>query len=440
MQLSESQMKKRSVVVIVLIFLLPLVAPAFIGGGVESLTLQTVKTLISDDYERVFQVHQSTFERGWFNSRSRIELTIDGLEEVAGTPIAVILEMDISHGPFLPTSDGLKLGLAYAVIEPTFEGTGAEGLTTFSKLQSNNALISLLATIDGEVEINVEAEKMQTDSNLGQLTIEGLRGSSRIVEGESAEAAFALDYLAIATTNGSIDIMVQDLEFSGSEFEMSQAISTGESHFSIASLVSSAPLPMTINSLVASHSLANARNAQDALELSQVFSIEDLDWDLPVKSLQWRFQFGNLSRELVANYMQLIQNSQQSGIQLAAAGQSLLIELLGENLVFDNSLDMQAFGGDHSLQVNLSWPGVTGVNTLNTLEPQLALQMIQVQLTLDANYSALMSSPFAQTVIDYERPGFLLIDNGRVKSNIRLTDGVLDINGQLTPLEQFVNL
>ena len=432
-------MKNRSVVVIalILILLLPLVAPAFIGGGVESLTLQTLKAMISGDYERVLQVQQTTFERGWFKSRSRIELTIDGLEEVAGTPIAVILEMDISHGPFLSTSDGLKLGLAHAVIEPRLEGIKAEGLTTFGNLQSKNPLISLLATIDGAVEINVEAEKLQADSNLGQLTIAGLRGSSRVVEDQSAEAALALDYLAITTTNGSIDITVQDLKFSGSEFEISQAISSGDSHFSIASLISSAPLPMAINSLVASHSLANARNAQDALELSQVFSIEDLDWDLPVQSLQWRFQLGNLSRELIANYMQLIQNPQQSGIQLATAGQSLLIELLGENLVFDNSLDMQAFGGDHSLQVNLAWPGVNG---LNSLEPQLALQTIQVQLTLDANYSALMNSPFAQTVIDYQRPGFLMIDNGRVKSNIRLTDGVLDINGQLTPLEQFVNL
>jgi hypothetical protein len=447
-QLFGIQMKKRLTAIIALILAALLAAPVFIGGRIESTTLQTLRAMVPGDAKRILTIRQTGFQRGWFSSRGKVEIAIAGLAELADIPATLVLDLDISHGPLLPAPDGLKLGLAYAVIEPELGGTQTAGPASGENIDPNALPITLFAAFDGAVELSVEVDNFQAGNEQLQLIVRDLRGTSRIGANQSADAALELDSLALSATDGSVDVAIQNMRFSGSEFDTAQAIATGQSSISIDRIISAAPLPVTMHSLVADYSLAHDPDASGYLKLSQQFGIEGMDWDLPVSALQWQFQLSNLNPELLANYLLLLQQSQQragtapeqAAEQVTAIGQDLLLGLIGESLSFDNAFDIDAFAGNHSMQINIAWPGLPGVTDLQSLDLQEALQTVQIRLTLDADHAALMNSPFAQTVIDYERPGFLFIDNGRVRSTIQLANGVLNINGQLTPLEQFIKL
>ncbi len=441
-------MKKRLTAIIALILAALLAAPVFIGGRIESTTLQTLRAMVPGDAKRILTIRQTGFQRGWFSSRGKVEIAIAGLAELADIPATLVLDLDISHGPLLPAPDGLKLGLAYAVIEPELGGTQTAGPASGENIDPNALPITLFAAFDGAVELSVEVDNFQAGNEQLQLIVRDLRGTSRIGANQSADAALELDSLALSATDGSVDVTIQNMRFSGSEFDTAQAIATGQSSISIDRIISAAPLPVTMHSLVADYSLAHDPDASGYLKLSQQFGIEGMDWDLPVSALQWQFQLSNLNPELLANYLLLLQQSQQragtapeqAAEQVTAIGQDLLLGLIGESLSFDNAFDIDALAGNHSMQINIAWPGLPGVTDLQSLDLQEALQTVQIRLTLDADHAALMNSPFAQTVIDYERPGFLFIDNGRVRSTIQLANGVLNINGQLTPLEQFIKL
>jgi len=441
-------MKKSLVAALVVVVVILLIMPNFVGGGIQSATVQTLLTMIPDEASQVLDIRQTEFQRGWFNSYAKIEITLDELEQLTGESAALILDMDIRHGPLLFTPAGVRLGLAYADIDPSISGIRAEDIEAAGEIEADTPQASMFAGFDNTVELGFNLDNLQARNPEARLEVEGLRGSSQILADLSNNASLDLNFLSFIIENGSFNLSIQNMRFSGSESDITRPISPGQSSFTIKRISSTAPLPLAINTVTADYQLSQDPAASDYLNLSQQFQIDELDWDLPVNSLQWQFELSHLSRELVDNYLQLIQQSQQTAganpgqisAQMTTLGQDLLLGLISERFAFNNTFEINAFDGDHSLQLNIDWPGLSGLADFQSLDPQQLLQTVQIRLTLDADQAALMNSPFAQTVIDYERPGFLIIDNGRVLSTIQLADGILDINGELTPLEQFINL
>jgi len=441
-------MKKSLIALIIVVVIILLSIPNLVGGGIQTATVQTLLTMIPDEASRVLDIRQTEFQRGWFSSEAQIEITVDELEELTGEKVALVLDMDIIHGPLLFTPGGIRLGLAYADIDPSVLGIRPEDIEPAGEITTEAPKASMFAGFDNSVELTFDLDSLQASNPEAHLYIAGLHGTSQILDDFSSNASFDLDTLSFNIENGSFDLSIQNMSFSGSESDISQPVSTGQSSFAISQISSSAPLPLAINTLSADYELSLDPAADGFLNLSQQFNISELNWDVPVNSLQWQFQLNHINRELIDNYLQLIQQSQQAAgtsssqatVQMTALGEDLVLGLISENFTFDNTFEINAFDGDHRLQLNIDWPGLAGVVDFQSVDPQQLLQTVRIRLDLDADQSAMMNSPFAQTVIDYERPGFLIIDNGRVLSTIQLADGILDINGELTPLEQFVNL
>lgn len=441
-------MKKILIALIIIPVIALLAVPNLVGGGIQSATVDTLLTMIPDEASQVLDIRQTAFQRGWFSSDAQIEITIDELEELTGERVALMLDMDISHGPLLFTPQGIRLGLAYADIVPGISGIRPEDIEPNGEIQSSTPQAGMFAGFDSSVELHFDLENLSASNPEARLEISGLRGSSQILANLSSNASADLDSLIFAIENGVFDLTLDNAAFSGSEADITQPISTGQSSFVIDRVNSSAPIPLSLGGLTATYALSQNPADTSFLELTQQFRIEELDWDLPVNSLQWQFELSHLNRELLESYLALVQQTQQGAgtdpaeatARISALGQDLALDLIRDSFGFDNTIEINAFNGDHSLSLNIDWPGMAGVTDFQSLDIQQLLRTVRVQINLDADQSALMSSPFAQTVIDYERPGFLFIENGRVLSTIRLADGTLDINGQLTPLEQFINL
>ena len=104
----------------------------------------------------------------------------------------------------------------------------------------------------------------------------------------------------------------------------------------------------------------------------------------------------------------------------------------------DLEVQLGAFEGNHRLTLDINWLGLPDLASIEAFQPGAALNAVEIYLTFDGDQAALMNSPFAQTVIDYQ--AMLEVDGGRVKAFVSLANGELNINGDILPLEQFVNL
>ena len=107
---------KIPLVAAMLILLALTLMPKVIGAEIERAIIDNLLTLIPPKAESQFEIRRNEFSDGWFSSTTTIEFIYTPIGTDA---IALTMDFDIDHGPLLQTEDGLSIGLAYAVIQPS---------------------------------------------------------------------------------------------------------------------------------------------------------------------------------------------------------------------------------------------------------------------------------------------------------------------------------
>ncbi|MEZ5492258.1 MAG: DUF945 family protein [Gammaproteobacteria bacterium] len=439
-------MKRKLLIIIAILTVALLVIPNFVGGGIQSATVDSLLERMSAETRAALDIEQTQFERGWFSSQARIEVRLDELDELAGEPVTVLLDLDIRHGPLLFTPQGLRLGTAYAYIAPSVNGLAMENLAPDAAVETLESLLYLYAGFDSTLELGINVDQLVASSPEFRFSVADIRGTSLILPDLSSAAEAEFTTTTLTATNGQFDLAMQNLLASGSRSDVSRPVSLGESTIFISQLSSSAPLPLTLHSLRADYRLSDSPGKTTTMDFSQNFSVGSIDWDMPITSFDWQLQVSQLSRQLLESYLQLAQEASQaptddpaqSGASLNYLSQGFILGLAREAFQLDNTLQLGAFDGTHSLTLDINWPGLPDLASIEAFDPGAALNAVAITLTFDGDQAALMNSPFAQTVIDYQ--AMLEVDAGRVKAFVSLANGELNINGDILPLEQFVNL
>ena len=112
-------MKKSVIAIIVVLVLVLVVIPNVIGSRIQTTTVDTLLAMVPAEASNVLNIQQTEFRRGWFSSSAELEISIDEVNEIAGEPVYLILDMDINHGPLLFTPDGIRFGIAHANVDPS---------------------------------------------------------------------------------------------------------------------------------------------------------------------------------------------------------------------------------------------------------------------------------------------------------------------------------
>ncbi len=439
------RMKKTLLSVLAIVAIVLLVAPNFVGGGIHSAATDTLLTLVPEDARKMLEVRQNEIQRGWFSSHARVQLGVDGLDQLIGRPVLLNLDMTIHHGPLLFTPRGVKLGTAFARISPSVSGLRPQDFDSTIDMETGDSLLFLVAGFDSRMELGFEVDRLVAGARGGTLAVDGLQGRSSVSPDLSNQADVTLEKTTLYASNSQFDLSIYNLAASGWNANLQQPFAETETRLDIARMESNAPLPVSAESLHLEYRLVASQTLPETMSLTQQLDIGSIDWEFPVTALDWSFQLSQVSRSLLDSYSRFIARPGQSvplsqtqaGDAIADLGRELLLRLAREDFQIDTSLQLAAYDSDHSLHLDINWPGLPDLPDVDAFDPGLALNEVEFFLTVDADQAALMNSPLAQTVTDYQ--ALLVVEGGRVQASVSLTNGEVTLNDEIFPLRQFVN-
>jgi hypothetical protein len=370
---------------------------------------------------------------------------VAGLQELSNQPALLELNLAIDHGPLLFTSQGLRWGIAWADIDPALATDGMGEFEFSGTVVSTDPLFYLLARFDNSMELGVDLERLTVSSTEGSLRVAGLQGQANVEADRSVISTIGMEEFSLVATN-IFDLSIHNMKGNGFESDVTRFASPVQSSMTIERIASTAPLPAVASAISAEYNVADNAGEAGYLDLAQLLRIGGIEWDLPLQNFDWRFELNHLSEALLENYAELIRQSQltgapnqaQNSANLAALGQDFVLQLAREEFQLGFALNANAFDGDHSVALGIDWAGLPALGRLEELAPDTALAAVRGTLAVTTDQAAIMNSPFAQAVLEYQQQGLLTIENGRVQLEATLADGELTVNGESIPLDQFL--
>jgi len=213
----------------------------------------------------------------------------------------------------------------------------------------------------------------------------------------------------------------------------------------IPSISSSSPFAFTAEGISAASTLQASIAGPDHIDISQQFAIANIDSDIPLASLSWLTEINELNILLLRRYYELLASLQSQistnggtfDVQVNQLAQELGIILIQNSLVFNNSLAVNAFDGDHLLGVKIDWKGLPDITDFALIDMDEAMRALNISTDISLGLEAIMRSPVAELVNPYIQQGILVIDSDRILLNALFEDGELIINGEAQTLDQF---
>jgi uncharacterized protein YdgA (DUF945 family) len=192
---------------------------------------------------------------------------------------------------------------------------------------------------------------------------------------------------------------------------------------------------------------ARVRPGMDAMrqiDVYQRFNVSNISSDIPIRSLSWTTEINELQTALVHAYYDLIANYQQ---QMAAGSGAMPSEedalelalLVAQNtLVFNNQVAANIYDGDNQADIKVRWLGLPQLRSMEEIEIPEVIAALEIEVSVSLDLEAIMRSPAAGMVDPYVQQGYFSIDNGRLLLDVSLANSALTINGEVTPLDQFL--
>ena len=401
--------------------------------------------IIPPEMNAIFDISQADFQGGWFNSSAEISIELPAVQSFTAEPLSLVLHMDIKHGPLLFTHRGIQLGVAYVNITPDLTAIGFENLSENSNISAADFDFYLIAGLGNTVEIGFVMGEFAVADPEGAFVIEGVTGNLSINGDQSASGAIVSQEIFLRSTEEGFDLRMDRANFTAYLSNVTDPTAPGRADFIIPTVTSTAPLPFVINNITADYSLSYSDSGQDRLTMTQQFNVDHVEWDIPFQSLQLNNEV-NLSRNLLERINTLSAQFQEQSVSNPGAIDSQLISLSGEitllllneRLAINSQLRSHAFNGDHHLSLQVTWPGLPDVTSIDTFDLADVIKAIDISLDIDADENALSLSPIAPMVDAYKQEGILRSSNGRLSLKARLAGGELIMNDEVFPLDQFI--
>jgi uncharacterized protein YdgA (DUF945 family) len=442
--MSKSIGGKLLVGIVIVMLAAVLITPRVIGNSVEALTVESLLEMVPPEIGVLLTIPPPAVQTGWFSSQAEIEISFEPLDALTGRPVKVLLDMDIKHGPLLFTPNGVRFGLAYADITPTLSGMSVADIDPTLDFNDFKTQISMLAGFNNSLEMGIGLDEIQASDPNVAMALRGLQGSFLVNPDQSASSRFDMKTFSVTRPLEGYDVLVSDLQITAYQQSIAQVVSPGDVNLHIPSVSSTAPIPFSIENTDLSYQIEYSDTQQSLLNLTQSVSIDSMNWDIPLRSFSWTFSLNDINQTLIENYASLIEQAQLSGAsdplvvntQLESLSMEFLLALLQEKLSLASAININAFEGDHALEVQLQWQGLAGLTDFNSLDINEAIRALDVSVALDADDIAINNSGFGSLLDQYKAEGLLVVNNGRVTMNATLNQEELTINGDVVPVDQ----
>ena len=417
-------------------------APKLIGLSLRDNTVDTLFSLIPPETRQQLAITETSFEDGWYSSSAefRLDFSPFALDETLSGSLA----FEFSHGPVILTPEGMEFGLVHATITPRFASKEITKALTQVPFELPEVTFELLAGFDQSLLLELTIAPMAITEPEASLSFEGLTGTLLANPDMSAEIQMMMGGLRATESESGMGFELESMQLASSSEQMNNLLAPSDLLLSIPSISSQSPLQFSVEGVEAQSRVRPGMDAQRQIDVYQRFNVKSISSDIPIRSLSWITEINQLQTALVSAYYDLIANFQQ---QMAAGTGAIpseedaleLVLLMAQNgLVFNNQLAANIYDGDNQADIGVRWSGLPQLQSMEEIEIPEVIAALEIEVNVSLDLEAVMRSPAAEMVDPYVQQGYISIDNGRLLLDVSLANSKLSINGEVTPLDQFL--
>lgn len=426
----------------VILILVIAATPKIIGMSLRNNTVDTLFSLIPPETRQQLAITETKFADGWYSSSAEFQVdftpfTLD--ETLSGT-----LEFEFRHGPVIMTPEGMEFGLAHATITPRFANKEITKALTQVPFELPEVTFELFAGFDQSLLLELTIAPVTITEPEASVSFEGLTGTLLANPDMSAEIQLVMGSLRATESESGMGFELASMQLNSSSEQMNNLFAPSDALLSIPSISSEAPLQFTVEGVEAQSRVRAGRDAQRQVDVYQRFNVNNITSDIPVRSLSWTTEINELQTELVSAYYDLIADLQQqmtagTGAMPSEEDSLELALLIAQNsLVFNNLVAANIYDGDNQADIRVRWMGLPQLQSLEEIEIPAVIAALEIEVSVSLDLEALMRSPAAEMVDPYVQQGYFVIDNGRLLLDVSLANSELTMNGEVTPLDQFL--
>ncbi|MDA0281371.1 MAG: DUF945 family protein [Proteobacteria bacterium] len=428
--------------VAVLILLALTLMPKVIGAGIERATIDNLLALIPPEAESQFEIRRNEFSDGWFSSSTTIEFIYTSIGTDA---IALTMDFDIDHGPLLQTEEGLRIGLAYAVIQPSIRNNLFDIAIAELSFPLPDIKLNLLARFDQSMRVDMNISALNFSDATGEFNFSGLDANVDVASDQSAYFSMQMGEFSATENAANSNVLISGMTLTSSTAQMNDILAESRATLAIPVVSSTLPLPFSMSDIGMDYGLQASSTEDNFSELYQRIRVASIESEIPVSSFSWLTEIKQVNNELIRDYSRLLselQNEINAGAETVSAdftelGQELYLLVLQNPLEFNNKIEANSYDGDHTAELRARWTGLSALNTAAELDINAAIAALNMTLEVSLDLESILRSPLAGVVDPYVQQGYLTIANSRVLIEASLQDSVLRVNGDELPLDQF---
>ena len=433
---------KVALVVAMLILLALTLMPKVIGAEIERAIIDNLLTLIPPKAESQFEIRRNEFSDGWFSSTTTIEFIYTPIGTDA---IALTMDFDIDHGPLLQTEDGLSIGLAYAVIQPSIRNDLFDIAIADLPFPLPDITLKLLARFDQSMRVNMNVSALNFSEAARELNFSGLDANVDVASDQSVNFSIQMGELSATENAGNFNVLISGMTLTSSTTQINDILAESRATLAIPVVSSTLPLPFSVSDIGIDYGLQASNTEDNSSEIYQTVSVASIESEIPVSSFSWLTEVKQVNNELLRDYSMLLselQNEINAGAETLSAdftelGQELYLLVLQNPLEFNNRIEANSYDGDHTVDLRVLWAGISALNTSTELDINEAIAALNMGLDISLDLDSILRSPLAGVVKPYVQQGYLTIANGRILVEASLQDSVLRVNGDKLLLEEF---
>jgi hypothetical protein len=433
---------KVPLVVAMLILLALTLMPKVIGAEIERAIIDNLLTLIPPEAESQFEIRRSEFSDGWFSSTTTIEFIYTPIGTDA---IALTMDFDIDHGPLLQTEDGLSIGLAYAVIQPSIRNDLFDIAIADLPFPLPDITLKLLARFDQSMRVNMNVSALNFSEAARELNFSGLDANVDVASDQSVNFSIQMGELSATENAGNFNVLISGMTLTSSTTQINDILAESRATLAIPVVSSTLPLPFSVSDIGIDYGLQASNTEDNSSEIYQTVSVASIESEIPVSSFSWLTEVKQVNNELLRDYSMLLselQNEINAGAETLSAdftelGQELYLLVLQNPLEFNNRIEANSYDGDHTVDLRVLWAGISALNTSTELDINEAIAALNMGLDISLDLESILRSPLAGVVKPYVQQGYLTIANSRILVEASLQDSVLRVNGDKLLLEEF---
>lgn len=406
-------------------------------------------------------------ESGWFSSQGQVTVSAPVVAGIVYEDITLTADVQLSHGPLLATDDGLRIGVAWAQLTPLIRGLPPEHPLQQLFAEGAGSQVSVLAGLDGSQRMELLAESQTFTLSAMQggpleptaVTLADLHASLTLAADGAADLRISSS--AVHVINSLYDAVASQATVHVHSTELSATPLPGTLSIAVQRLqIEDLPALPLLGSAAAADSDSltmhgfsldyAARQQADTktITLEQTLGVARIESALPLESLTLTTQLAGIDETLATEYLSFLRATQgmmqamtapQLQGHIAEHSETLALHLLQAPLQQTSTLNLQAWGGAHAATLDMRWPGMPSLTSLQQVDAATMLHVLEVTLEIAANAATVAASPLAAAVKAYTTQGLLTQDNGKVVLKASLQDGNVDVNGNRFALAPFLN-